>query len=423
MRYYNTVYTVNTISAIYFNTSNTKNFGLVHRCTVEVGRQVWYNFNMKFLHLSDLHLGKRINEYSMCEEQADILKKIVDIAGRERPEAVIIAGDVYDKSVPSVEAVKLFDGFLQSIVALGAQVLVVSGNHDSAERLAFGGELLKREGVHISPAYDGALPPVEIADGAGKVNFYLLPFVKPAHVARVYPEEDIKSYTDALRVAIRRMNVDFSERNVLVTHQFVTGAERSESEELSVGGSDNVDGGVFDGFDYVALGHIHGPQSVGRAEVRYCGTPLKYSFSEVAHKKSVTVVEMDKKGVVMIRTLPLIPRRDWTALKGSYESVTSAAFRSAINCDNYIKITLTDEEDIPDGAARLRYFYPNLMQLTYDNARTRAGGEAGSAEEVESKSPAELFSELYEKQNGRAMSDEMADIVCSLIQKIWESEK
>lgn len=378
---------------------------------------------MKFLHLSDLHLGKRINEYSMCEEQADILKKIVDIAGQERPEAVIIAGDVYDKSVPSVEAVKLFDGFLQSIVALGAQVLVVSGNHDSAERLAFGGELLKREGVHISPAYDGALPPVEIADGAGKVNFYLLPFVKPAHVARVYPEEDIKSYTDAIRVAIRRMNVDFSERNVLVTHQFVTGAERSESEELSVGGSDNVDGGVFDGFDYVALGHIHGPQSVGRAEVRYCGTPLKYSFSEVAHKKSVTVVEMGKKGVVVIRTVPLIPRRDWTALKGSYESVTSAVFRAGVNCDDYIKITLTDEEDIPDGAARLRYFYPNLMQLTYDNARTRAGGEAGSAEEVESKSPAELFSELYEKQNGRPMSDEMAGIVSSLIQKIWEGEK
>ena len=376
---------------------------------------------MKFMHLSDLHLGKRVNEFSMIEEQEYILSKIADIARDERPEAVIIAGDVYDKPVPPVEAIKLFDGFLNSLTSLGINVLVISGNHDSAERLSFGSDLLGGSGVFIAHAYGGGLAPVTFNDGFGRVNFYLLPFIKPANVARVFPDETVQSYTDAVRVALSHANVNFAERNVLVTHQFVTGAVRSESEEISVGGTDNVDLSAFGAFDYVALGHIHRPQNVAPF-ARYCGTPLKYSFSEASHQKSVTIVEMGKKGDVTMREVDLAPRRDWIVIRGSYAEVTAKSFVSKQNRDNFFKVVLTDEEDIPDGAAKLRIFYPGLMVLEYDNARTRAEADLGEAGDVQSKTPEQLFAELYEKQNGKPMTEEMRAYVGALIQKIWEGE-
>ena len=377
---------------------------------------------MKFLHLSDLHLGKRVNEFSMAEEQEYILNEILRIAGEEKPDAVVIAGDVYDKPVPTVEAVKLFDRILSSLADSGVQTLVIAGNHDSAERLSFAAGLLGGRGVHIAPPFTGEVVPLCLVDGFGKVNFYLLPFIKPVQAARAYADEGIKSYTQAVGAAISRMGVDPGERNVLVAHQFVTGAVRSESEEISVGGSDNVDGSVFGVFDYVALGHIHGPQNACGDRVRYCGTPLKYSFSEADQQKSVTVVEMGAKGDVGIRLRALTPRREWVALRGSYADLTAKQFTSALRRDDYYKITLTDEDDIPEGMAKLRYFYPNLMSLEYDNARTRAESdlsEGGAAD----KSPCELFAELYEKQNGRPMTEEMSDIVRGLIERIWEGEK
>ena len=278
---------------------------------------------MKFIHLSDLHLGKRVNEFSMLEEQDYIFGKIIEIVMDEWPDALLIAGDVYDKPVPPVEAVKLFDRFLCALSGTGVKVLVISGNHDSPERLSFASGLLGGSGVFISPAYGGEVSSVTFTDEWGKVNFYMLPFIKPAHVARWFPDEDIQSYTSAVRVALAHTPINFNGRNVLLTHQFVTGAERSESEEISVGGADNVDGSVFEGFDYVALGHIHGPQSIGKPTVRYCGTPLKYSFSEASHKKSVTVVEMGQKGDVEVRTVPLTPRRDWVQLRGDFMRITS----------------------------------------------------------------------------------------------------
>ena len=374
---------------------------------------------MKFLHLSDLHLGKRVNEFSMLGEQEAVLGQITDIAARERPDAVVIAGDVYDKPVPPVEAVKLLDGFLRALTQRGIKILMISGNHDSAERLSFLAGVLGGSGIFIAPAFGGSVAPVTLEDGFGKVNFYLLPFIKPVNVSRAFPEEGVEDYTSALRAAIAHMSVDFSARNVLVTHQFVTGAERSESEELSVGGTDNVDGSVFAGFDYVALGHIHAPQNVGSPVVRYCGTPLKYSFSECSQKKSVTVVEMDEKGSVEVRTVPLVPVRDFVALRGTYAEVTQKSYLEKLNTEDYYKITLTDEEDVPEGVAKLRLFYPNLMALEYDNSRTRAGESASDGGDVRGKTPSELFGELYEKQNGRPMTEEMARYMEDLIERVW----
>ena len=377
---------------------------------------------MKFMHLSDLHLGKRVNEFSMIEEQEYILSKIADIARDERPEAVIIAGDVYDKPVPPVEAIKLFDGFLNSLTSVGIKVLVISGNHDSAERLSFGSDLLGGSGVFIAHAYGGDLAPVTFNDEFGRVNFYLLPFIKPANVARVFPDETVQSYTDAVRVALSHANVNFAERNVLVTHQFVTGAVRSESEEISVGGTDNVDLSAFGAFDYVALGHIHRPQNVAPF-ARYCGTPLKYSFSEASHQKSVTIVEMGKKGDVTMREVDLAPRRDWIVIRGSYAEVTAKSFVSKQNRDNFFKVVLTDEEDIPDGMAKLRIIYPHLMKLDYDNCRTRAEHSIEMEEDQKKKSPLELLDQFYALQNGQPMGEEQRTFAQKLMESIWEGER
>ena len=376
---------------------------------------------MKLIHLSDLHLGKRVNEFSMLEDQKYILTRCINIMDEERPDAVILAGDIYDKSVPSAEAVLLFDDFLVRLAKRGLQVFVISGNHDSPERIAFASRLLDAGGVHLSPVYSGKIEPIPLQDAFGTVNFFLLPFIKPAHVRRFFPEEEISSYTDAVRAAIGNMELNPQERNVLVTHQFVTGAVRSESEESTVGGADNVDACVFEAFDYVALGHIHGPQNIDSEKIRYCGTPLKYSFSEARHEKSVTVVELEEKGSLRVRTVPLVPRRDLREIRGSYMEVTARENYAGTNTDDYLHITLTDEEDIPDAVSRLRAIYPNLMKLDYDNLRTRTQTVIDGAEDVERKSPLELFGELYEKQNGAAMSEEQKKFSAELMERIWEA--
>lgn len=378
---------------------------------------------MKFIHLSDLHIGKRVNEFSMLEDQKYILKVILGIIDDEKPDAIIIAGDVYDKSVPSAEAVQLLDDFLCRLADRKVPTYIISGNHDSAERLAFGGRLMDMSGIHISPVYDGQVIPHKMSDEYGNVNIYMLPFIKPVNVRRFFPDSEIESYTDAVKVAVENMNVDENERNVIITHQFVTGASRSESEDVSVGGTDNVDVTVFDCFDYVALGHIHGPQKMTRETVRYCGTPLKYSFSEANHKKSVTVVEMGAKDKVEIRTIPLVPYRDMREIKGTYDEVTLKENYEGTNREDYIHITLTDEEDIPDAIGKLRVIYPNLMKLDYDNKRTRNNQHIGGAENVDKKSPFELFSEFYEKQNNQSMTDEQNEFIQDLIDEIWRDEK
>ena len=374
---------------------------------------------MKLIHLSDLHIGKRVNEVSMIEEQAYILAAI----DAETPGAVLISGDVYDKSIPSAEAVTLFDDFLCRLAEKQQQVFIISGNHDSAERLAFGGRLMEDKGIHLSPVYNGNIAPITLTDEYGPVHFWLLPFLKPAHVKRFYPDDGIESYTDACRVAVEKMGIDVSERNVILVHQFVTGCSTCDSEEISVGGTDNVDAEVFSGFDYVALGHIHGPQNIGSERIRYCGTPLKYSFSEAKHQKSITVVELGEKGSFDLRTIPLTPLHDLREIRGSYDQVTAKSFYENTAVEDYLHITLTDEEDVPEAMARLRVIYPNLMKLTYDNARTRSNAVIDGAVDVRKKSPLQLFGELYEQQNNQPMSEVQNDFMRELIESIWEGEK
>ncbi len=374
---------------------------------------------MKLIHLSDLHLGKRVNDFSMLEDQAYILDRILEIIDRERPNAVLIAGDVYDKSVPSAEAVALLDDFLVSLADRSLAVLLISGNHDSPERLAFANRLMEQRNVYIAPVYDGTVTPVTLTDAHGLADFWLLPFLKPVHLRRFFPEEGVESYTDAVACAIRHMPLDPARRNVLVTHQFVTGAERCQSEEVSIGGADNVDASVFAPFDYVALGHLHGPQNVGGERVRYCGTPLKYSFSEVRHQKSVTVVELEGKGTLEVRTVPLVPKRDMVELRGSFAQVTSPEFYAQVDREAYVRVILTDENDVYDAMGQLRPIYPNLMRLDYDNLRTRSG--AVDLEEADVKrDPLELFAEFYQQQNHQPMSEEQRHYLTGLLEAIQE---
>lgn len=375
---------------------------------------------MKIMHLSDLHIGKKVNEYSMLQDQIYILKEILRIIDNEKVETVIIAGDVYDGSLPPNEALELFDEFLYQLSGRNVNVFVISGNHDSPERISYGGRMMTENKIFLSPVYDGNVKPITLNDDYGEVNFYLLPFVRPADIRRYFPDENIENYTDAVKVAIDNMNVDFSERNILVTHQFVTGAELSESEDIMVGGTDNVSGEVFDGFDYVALGHIHREQTVGKDNIRYCGTPLKYSFSEAKNIKSVTILDFNDKGNIEYSKIPLTPLRDMREIRGTYYELTLKSNYESTNTEDYLHITLTDEEDIPDAIGKLRSIYPNIMKLDYDNLRTRGSGTVDAIENIESKSPFELFADLFKQQNNQDMSEEQEEIMRNLIDKIWE---
>lgn len=375
---------------------------------------------MKFLHISDLHIGKRVNEFSMMEDQKYILNKILEIADTEQVEGVIIAGDIYDKPIPSAEAVQVFDQFLTELAERKKTVFAVSGNHDSAERIAFGAQLMSGRGVYVSPVYNGDITKLVLTDEYGEIVIYLLPFIKPAIVRHALEKETKEnlpeSYHDAVKLAVDRMEVDREKRNILVAHQFVTGAGRCDSEEVAVGGLDNVDEAVFEAFDYVALGHIHSPQSIKRETVRYCGTPLKYSFSEAEQEKSVTVIECKEKGKIEINTIPLIPLHDMRKIRGTYLEVTARSFYQEMDTEDYMQITLTDEEDVPDALQKLRVIYPNLMRLEYDNSRTRQSRIVEVARDIEQKTELELFQEFYELQNNQPMSAEQIDFVKQLIE-------
>ena len=414
---------------------------------------------MKFVHLADLHIGKRVCEHNMLDEQVYILREILGIVCEEHPDAVLIAGDVYDKSVPSAEAVAVLDDFLVKLAATGTKVFVLSGNHDSAERIAFGGRLMKGMGVYMSPVYNGEFAPVTLKDEMGEVDLWMLPFVRPADVrAHLESDEDrdaVTDYTSAMRMAIAQMKFTEGRRNVLVAHQFVTGAERSESEE-NVGGLDNVDASVFEKFDYVALGHIHKPQNVakdgdGMVRARYSGTPLKYSLSEATHAKSVTIVELGAVGnaggavaatavagdlfagigmraALQMREVPLKPLHDVREIRGTFAELVSPEFRTAQvaagnKLDDFVYVKLTDENDVSDAAQKLRGIYPNLMMLDYDNERTRNQQIAVGVEAVEKKSPMQLFGEFFEEMTRREMNPEELEFVQGVVDGIWEGEK
>ena len=376
---------------------------------------------MKLLHLADLHLGKRVHEFSMLEDQRYILKQILEIMETEQADGVLVAGDIYDKTVPPAEAVQLLDDFLTNIAGRKIPVFLISGNHDSAERLSFGAKLFAKSGVHFASGYQGKTEVVTLEDDYGKVNIYLLPFVRPVYVRQAFPElaERIVSYQDAMQTVIGHIDLNRECRNVLVAHQFVTGAERCESEEIQVGGLDNVEASLFADFDYVALGHIHGPQWILRETIRYAGTPLKYSFSEVCHQKAVTVIELRAKGDVGIRKIPLRPLHDMRKLRGSYEELTKRSVYENTSVEDYVQITLTDEEDIFDAVGKLRVIYPNLMKIEYDNRRTGKTAESAAAEDVE-RTPLEYTKALFTMQNERAMSPKQEKYLVNLIEEVWE---
>ena len=374
--------------------------------------------DMRFLHLSDLHIGKRVHNFSMLEDQKYILDQILGIADEENVTGVIIAGDVYDKPVPSAEAVSLFDEFLVQLAERELDVFVISGNHDSPERIAFGEKLMRHKKVYLSPVYNGKIEPICLNDEFGTVKVFLLPFIKPVHV-RHFLEEEVSDYTETLACAISLMDISQDERNVLVCHQFVTGAGRSESEEISVGGLDNVDATVFEPFDYVALGHIHGPQNIGSERIRYCGTPLKYSFSEAEHKKSVTIVELGQKGDLSIRLRELNPMRDLIKIKGLFDEVTDKSFYKDLDTESYVQITLLDEDDIPNAFGKLATIYPNLMLMRYENRRTMDGADILSDGNEINMAPDVLFSQFYETMNNQPMTKEQEAYMLALIEKIW----
>lgn len=366
---------------------------------------------MKLFHLSDLHLGKRVHGFSMLEDQRHILKQIIEAVLAEKPDAIMIAGDIYDRAVPSTEAMELFDSFIFELSEIGVATFITAGNHDSAERLAFANRLIKKSDIFISAAYNGETAPIKLCDEFGAVNIFMLPFIKPAQVKRFFDDTDIESYNDAVKAAVGAMEINPKERNILITHQFVTGGLRSDSEEISVGALDNVDAELFAQFDYVALGHLHRPQNIA-PNIRYCGTPIKYSFSEADNKNSITVIELAEKGKMEIRLLPLLPLHDMVEIKGSYNDVMRS------RSEHYVRVTLTDEQYIPYVFDKLRTAYPNIMRLDYENSRTKATDAELQFEKAEQKQPIELFSDFFKSQNKRDMTEQQSKFIASVIDEM-----
>ncbi len=384
---------------------------------------------MKLIHLSDLHIGKKVNERSMLDEQRYILGQILEGIRAEKPDAVLISGDVYDKTTPPLEAVMLLDDFLNKLEIDGLTVLLISGNHDSPERLSFGAKRMEKSGLYIKSIFDGDLTPVILSDEYGSVNFYLVPFIRISDVNRIY-ETDLRDYSEAFSLVVEKMGIDPSQRNVLLSHQFVAGASFSESES-AVGGIDSISAAVYAPFDYTALGHIHKPQNIGCERLRYCGTPLKYSASEIGFEKSYTVIELlekpsaEKLCRMTIRTVPLVPMHDMIKLTASFDELMSAkAAENGIVTEDYVYAVLTDSDYINDPASHLRMHYPNLLSVSYKgNGRTATLYSPDSAGEHKSKAPIEIFEEFYKKMHdGDDMDEDREIILKAAINEVWGEE-
>jgi exonuclease SbcD len=378
---------------------------------------------MKFLHLADLHIGKSVNGFSMLTEQKHVLKQVIEYVQTECPDAIIIAGDIYDRAVPSVEAVRVFDDFLTSLAHENVAVLLISGNHDSPERLAYANRLLADKKLYICGAFDGAMKLVTLSDTLGEVNFWLLPFIKPATVRRFFSECSIDSYNDALAAVLEAANIDWNARNVLISHQFYTKAgvepERADSEINPIGGLDAMDVTPLDQFDYVALGHLHGSQTVGSEVIRYAGSPLKYSFSERTHHKGLNLVELHEKGNATISQLSLVPLHDMRQIKGPLDELLKPEVVHDADPEDYLRVILTDEDEPLDAIGKLRSAYPNVMSLDFENSRTSIDINAVSAEldMVQTLSTYDLFSEFFLDVRGFTMNEDQAAIVRDLLEK------
>ncbi len=407
---------------------------------------------MRFIHLSDLHIGKRVNDFSMLEDQKYVFEQVFDIIKKENIDGVIIAGDIYDKAVASADAVEVYDKFITTLADINKPVFIISGNHDSAQRISFASKIMKNNNIYIAPVFNGKMEKVTLEDEYGYIDVYMLPFVKPVIVKKCFElqnsedtqnhnvqaseqqtnvnnltDSKIENYTQAVKAIIDNTNIDKKRRNIIIAHQFVTGAKACGSEELMAGGLDNVDISVFEAFDYTALGHIHRAQKVGKDNIRYCGTLLKYSFSEINHKKSVTIVDIGRKEDIGkcdidISLLTVKPLHDMRHIKGEYNTITDRSNYINTDLSDYMYITLTDEEDVPDALAKLRSIYPNIMKLDYDNTRTRNVSNIMCDIQTKEKTPVEIISDFYEVQNGQPMIDEQKEYINQLINGIWENK-
>ncbi len=380
---------------------------------------------MRLMHLSDLHLGIKVYEFDLYDDQKYMLDQLIDVARKKQVDGIMISGDIYDRQVPPAESVALFDSFLTKLSNAGFKVYITSGNHDSQERLSFGARLMEGSGIYFGGTFDGTVPRIDLEDEFGPVHICMLPFLKPtlvrAHTSDDQEKEKITGYQEAIDFVLEKCEIDENDRNIIMAHQFVTGASRSDSEEINVGGVDGISADSFARFDYVALGHIHTPQKIGGKDtVRYCGTMLKYSFSECSQEKSVPIITFREKGNVEIELVPLKPVKDMREIKGSYMDLTAKKNYADTNTEDYLHVTLTDEEDVPDALGRLRSIYPNIMKLDYDNLRTRAVYNNEIPDEVEKKSPLDLFDEFYNLQNGRSLNEEESSYVQSKIDELWE---
>ena len=382
---------------------------------------------MKILHTSDLHIGKKLNGFSLIEDQKYILSEILKIAKEEKADALIISGDIYDKPIPSAEAVRLFGSFLTDITKLNIPAFFISGNHDSAERLSFASDLIKNSNIYISPVFSGKIEPIILNDTYGEVCIYMLPFIKPAHINHISEIQNssltVTSYDQAVNAAINNyMEIDTSKRNIIISHQFVTGAKTCESEEMTVGGTENISSENFSLFDYAALGHIHTPQNVSYKKYRYSGTPLKYSFSEAHDKKTVTLVELKEKGNINIYERELKPLRDMRIIEGLYSDIISQYTLNS--CNDYVKVILNDGSDIPDIIGKLRSFFPNLMNIEYLNNRTKTNQNVSSLEKEQTQnvSDIEMLELFYESQNNEKLTDEQKRLAEKIFVEIQEDE-
>lgn len=379
---------------------------------------------MKILHLADLHIGKIIFEQSLLEDQEYMLNKIIEKIKEENIDAILIAGDVYDRSIPQAEAINLLDRFLNILIKeLKKKVFIIAGNHDSKERLGFGNKIFENEGLFISSKYEGKIKKVKLQDEYGKLNIYMLPFIKPIEVKKYFDDESL-SYNETIKKIIEKENINEAERNIILTHQFVTAigeeVERTESEVLTLGGTDNVDISNYNKFDYVAIGHVHRPQRIGRDTARYAGTMLKYSFSEVNHKKTMPIIDFKEKGNIDIKLVELKPLRDMREIKGPIEKLLENYEEE--NANDYIRAIITNEEPVYDAIGQLRRIYPNVLKLEVQNSKILSNIEfkTENLQKVKSKSEVELFNEFYKFQNNIELNVEQKNLIQEVVKEIKE---
>ncbi|NLW52684.1 MAG: exonuclease SbcCD subunit D [Tissierellia bacterium] len=375
---------------------------------------------MRIMHLADLHIGKRVNGFNMIEDQKFALDNILKLVEKQEVDVVMVAGDVYDLTVPSSEAIGLFDYFITSLSKMSVKVLLIAGNHDSSERLSFAKTLIKDSGIYVSRTFDNVVEKITLEDEYGPLNFYLLPFIKPIMVKRYYPELKIDDFQSAISNVINGIDLNVNERNIILSHQFIVGATTSESEELYLGGLESISVDIYKDFDYVALGHLHKRQSFRDGMVRYPGSLLKYSQSESDYIKKITILDFKSKGIVDIQEADIEYLRDMRNIKDFFHNIISKSTLDN-HKDDYIHITLYDEDEILDAISRLREIYPNIMSIRYENKKTEKE-EKINANTSRTKSPYDLFNEFYEYRNNVALDERKSEIIKKLIDDVWANE-